>query len=324
MAISILSTTHNDIITAGSSGSVSIPATTVGSTLIVLISIHAGNSGFPPVSDIEDDENIGGYTRITSAAGKVVPSFAEYNEIYYRSSVPAGLTTINVFLNISNIRLYVTVIEASGVNTASPVETSNFKSATATTSNPKGTSITTAFTNALFVGTGTSTTSTWSGLNNSWTRVDGGSSDHAQGYKIASGSQQMSINSSNVSQTYCVSTAIFNPTANAYTLSLSETTTLADTDLNEADYTRSLSDSFSLADAFDGVLSTLAHFKTLMDSVTLSVTIALVATYIRSLQETLLVIDSITFVHNIFRTKTDEVRLQDWLSIKKTTGNWGD
>ncbi len=323
MAISILNTTYQS--STGTTNIISIPATTVDSTLIVLVSFVDPDGGTNGINYIQDNEvDPSKYILASGATGNISN---QYNAIAYRTVCPAGLTTLSVFILNSASPFHVTVIEASGINKVSPLETSTVHTDTVTTSNPTATSITTAFTNALFVGTGISTQTNWSSLLNSWIKISGGASPtrFLQGYIIGSSTQTMVVNrSNNNSQTYIISEASFNPTATTFTLDLNDSLVTDDVLDNAADFVTSYADGVSLSEAFSASLTTLEHFKSLFDTLTLGVTITFVAGYIRLLQDSAELTDSITFVHDIFRTKSDTIRLQDWLSIKKIGSDWGE
>jgi len=326
MAISILNVTHHDAATSGNTNTISIPSTSVGSTLIVLVSTICSGQGFPNVDNVQDDEAIyGSYTSIAGARSTSTPSFQISTDIFYRAGVPAGLTTVNVYYSYNSLTSHASVIEVSGVNVASPVETSNVKTTTATTNNPVGNATTTAFTNALFVGLGITTTNNMNTLNNSWTRANTEITTHKQGYLIASGTTTMSINNTTSnSQTYKIATAVFNPTANTYTLTLTDSITPDSAIVPAASFIISKIESLTLSDSLGLILSTLNHFKTLFDTLVLSDSFSAVITFIRSLQETIVLTDSVTFVHESFRTLTDTVHLNDWLGIKRSGNHWGD
>ncbi len=331
MAISVLNTTFHKVSTSGNVNTVSIPATSVGSTLIVLISFKsgAGNS----ISGISDDRGFDDgtnfyYHAATGATGSGSSGTVIYNAIWYTVGVPAGLTTVNVYHSNSSITSYVTVIEATGVNTTSPLETSNIKTTTATTTNPVGNATSTAFTNALFVGTGVTTLNSggqWTTVNNSWTKVNTDTNiDHAQAYKIGSSSQTLSINSVNASQTYLASTAVFNPTANNYTLSLTEGVTSGDSLGNAAAFVVGKTETINLSAFVDLILGSGTRFKNLFDTVTLASSVTTVYQAYRILTDEIATNDSVAFQHNAFRNLTELVRLQDWISLKRFGSNWGD
>lgn len=324
MAISVLNVTHHDGAPGGGSNlhTISIPATTAGSTLIVLVGVS--NSTLLTIGD--DEGNVGQYLQ---GANCSVSASAIQSSVNYRANCPAGLTFVNVYTSANGRQTKVSVYEVAGINAITPFEAAVNNSGTAA-SGPwyESSTLTTAFTNAFFVVIDMQGTGTLGNFFNSpfygTENPDNSSSTHIMGYYTGSGGVKARANKSTPSATYAMVVACFNPTPNAYTLGLSDSVTTDDGLDNAAAFIKALAEGVTLTDVVDATLSTHEHFKTLTDTATLGVTIATVAAYNRVIQDQFSVLDEITFVKDIFRTKTDSVRIADWLSIKKTPGNWGN
>lgn len=325
MAISILHTTAANLTQA--SFALSIPATTAGSTLIVSCNyVTAAGAGGNSINNITDDE------------GSVLdyPSVFNVNrndsgqvrgvKMAYRVDCPAGITTVYVVPNDSDgMSMFTVVYEVSGINTTSPLVGSNTRNFNDTGSSSSGTNLTTPYSNTLFVGLGirTSAGSTSAGGGFSQSQAtNAGSTSGAQGTLITSGSATFVLNHPFQTAGNMIGIAAFNPTANTYTLNLSETISLADTLGDETDYQRSLSDSVTLSDFVDFILSTNSYFRTLFETIVLADTLTTSLSAFRTLVEGVTLTDSISFVKNTQRTFTEEIRLQDWLGVKKNSKPW--
>ncbi len=325
MAISILNQTSASLNQA--SYTMSIPATTAGSTLIICVTTIGGtNNNF---NGAVDNGQMFPYYDVATTGTRTDSGVMRQSHIVYRSNVQAGVNTVYIVPVYGDgahaMNLYATVFEVAGVNYVSPLENANTRVVTTTGNTTSGNAATTAFTNAFFPACAIRTSSAQMGVaTNAFSldfRVNSASTVHA--HKIASGSQTLVVDHSFGTQGSVISIAAFNPSANAYTLDLDDSISTDDTLGNAADFVSSLSDSTTLSEMFSASLTTLEHFKTLLDTLVLGVTISFVTSYLRLLQDEVILTDEIAFVNNTFRTLNDTVTMNDWLSIKKISDDWG-
>lgn len=319
MAISILNTvTGSDTGPAPYDLTLSVPATTAASTLIVIITSSS------VITRIDDSTGTNTFTEVTGATCGLFPSSGVFS-IWYRDNVPAGITSVTIISSSPN---YASYIEASGINHITPLETSNSKVSVfdpTPVTVVTGNSLSTAYTDALFIGGGRNVqnSDTWGTANNGWTKVNTlNGLGQAHVYKIGSGSQQVSINKTSSNNRYCIGTASFNPTATTYTLDLDDSITVPDnTTENDTEIVKS--DTFSLSDFIDLILSTNSHFRSLVDSLVVADSISAVLASFRTFQDSVLVEDVITFIKDSQFSLSDIIRVQDWLGIKKDSDPWG-
>lgn len=106
---------------AGTSAQVTIPASTAGSLLALVIHIQSTSAVATSVTD-----DVGG----TWAKAIDLSTTGSYTGIWYRNNVPAGITTVTA-TESSGVSFSAVVQEWSGIDTTTPVRATNFTTVTA-------------------------------------------------------------------------------------------------------------------------------------------------------------------------------------------------
>lgn len=329
MAISILNSSGGEF--TNSSNVVTIPATTAGSTLIVasLTRCGTGASANYIVSVTDNDGSNPTYSLVINNRFRDDGGTRRAIDLQYRAGVPAGITQVTANVNNGNgMNMTILVLEVSGVNVISPLEGFNTRefNDVGSQSTSDGTTLTTAFTNALFVGLGIRTTTGSNTSGNGFAtdlNFSAGSSAGCEGSLIASTSATYRMNHPfQTGQGNMIGIASFNPTPNSFTLSLSDSITPSDALAEEADYQRDLSDGFSITDMIDNILSSNTHFKTVLDTIVTADSLTKVWSAFALLPEAFTLTDNISFIKETQRTLSDNINIQDWMGTKKNSQPW--
>lgn len=311
--------------------SVSIPATTAGNILIVMVTNQRMTFTTTPATSCEDNEaNTAAYTCPAGFTNgfPFTGGFGFTTQLFYRANVPAGLTTITVrYPDTSNFAL-ITVLEVSGINQISPLETANSRIGTEAQNTAVGNLTTTAFTDSLYVGACIDVIGNLQSATNGWTTMSpfGSGNKHRHAYKLSNGPETLTFTRGNSSpQQYVVSTAVFKSTPTSFTLNLNDTITTTDSDDNIASYLRSFSEGLSLVDLLNIINFSNNQFKSLNDALTTTDTISFLTNAARLYSESIMLDDAISFQQNFGSTFTDNIRLTEWMSIKLTNSTrWGN
>jgi hypothetical protein len=215
MAISILHTTTASITNA--SFNVTIPATTAGSCIIVSVTTVAGSGPANSVLEVVDNINPSIYFQTATGSRANDGGIGRTCNVFYFPNTVSGVTIVSVIpLNGTGMNMYCTIYEAAGVAVSSPLENNAVASGTDSTTTTTGPTLSTAFTNSLFISPGVrASAASWpvsagSGFSQDFTNSSGVSTS-TDAHKIASGSNTISYTHASGTAPFLSGLAIFKP-----------------------------------------------------------------------------------------------------------------
>lgn len=339
MAASVINATY-DAVSSVSNGTVvhtiNIPASTIGSNIIVYAVGKYQGTASPVVTDSTVTPV---YTEVPSAKSTLtVFGPTQIITAHYRLGVPAGITQVAVTYTLpfnSDFYSAVLVLECTDIDFTTPIQTAGINSANNqnTLSLVGPTLMTGGNADSIFVFAGTMVSSLSGNLFNpvqingvdESTLPGGGAQLTKFGWKsgLASSTNYQGVapKGSGFAQ-HGTSSIILNTNTSILTLNLNDSVSTPDS-LVQSDSLVLPTDTVTLMDLVDAVLNSNERFLQLLETIVFSDTLTFMNQFFRGLFDAITLSDSIITSADMVRLLSDEVRIQDWFGIKKTSSSWG-
>lgn len=301
--------------TLGVSGSTasrvqSIPTTVSGNTLIVaLASVNSTQQFATSITD-----NLGGtYIHLSADSPHFINEWS--TELWYRTNIPSGLTTVTATYPANQSLLYVAVSEYSGIDTTTPVESVGSLSVNGTTTATGPTLTSSVYSTALYYTTLISSgTPRHTGVSSPWIYEASSGDIIGHAYLIASslGSYTATFTPASF-QNYGSSGAVFIPANTTYTINLSDS--VGATDSTSEDRTVGFLglESLNLSEAFNKIFVTILN---LIEPLGMVEAFSILSITLRYVTESILLNEVFT-AYLSERILSDQIQVQEWLNIQK-------